>query len=56
MNKRIVGKITALVLALVLLVATAIPAAAGGKVDTTCIKTKLANGYTEITCPDGGWD
>lgn len=56
MDKHMLAKASALVLAILLLIATALPAAAAGKRNTKCVVTKLPGGYTQITCPDGGWD
>jgi len=56
MTKRMSAKIVALVLAILVLLASAVPALAGGK-SASCYTTKdKATGLTTIHCPDGSWD
>jgi len=56
MARQVFAKIAALLLAVALLIATALPAFAGGD-PTKCVKVKdKVTGYTTITCPDGSWE
>lgn len=56
MTNRITAKIVAVVLALLVLGASAVPALAGGK-NAGCYTVKdKATGLTTVVCPSGGWD
>ena len=57
MAKQVFAKLAALLLAVALLIATALPAFAGGKLNEKCVTVKdKTTGYTTITCGDGGWE
>ena len=56
MTRQVFAKIAAFLLAIALLIATALPAFAGGD-PTKCVRVKdKATGYVTITCPDGSWE
>ena len=57
MANKMFAKLAAVVLAVALLIASTVPAFAGGKDQTSCVKVRdKATGLTTITCPDGSWD
>jgi hypothetical protein len=55
MNK-ITAKVIALVLAILVLLASAVPALAGGKTASCYTVKDKATGLTTVVCPDGSWD
>jgi hypothetical protein len=56
MARSVFARIAALLLALALLIANALPAFAATD-PTKCVRVKdKVTGYTTITCPDGNWD
>jgi hypothetical protein len=57
MAKQVLAKLAALLLAVALLITTALPAFAGGKDNVKCVTVKhKATGTTTITCGEGGWE
>jgi hypothetical protein len=55
-TKRITGKVAALVLAILVLLVSVVPAFAGNK-GSSCYTVKdKATGLTTVVCPDGSWD
>jgi hypothetical protein len=56
MTNRMFSQLAALVLAIALLIASAVPALAG-KDPSDCYKVRdRSTGLTTIVCPDGSWD
>ena len=56
MANRITAKIVALILAVLLLLASVVPALAGSKTSSCYTVKDKSTGLTTVVCPDGSWD